>query len=745
MTTFYLAIVVILFVLAVSDLVVGVSNDAVNFLNSAVGSKVTTYRNILIVAALGIIIGCTFSSGMMEVARKGIFHPEYFYFDEIILLFLAVMVTDVLLLDTFNTFGMPTSTTVSIVFELLGAAVAFSMFKIFNDADALQMGEYINTSKALAIIAGILLSVVVAFTVGALFQYVTRSFFSFDYKKRLKKGGSIWGGLAIAAITFFLLVKGSKGASFMTDEMKSAITNHAVEIILVSFVVWTVVLQVLMMVFKNFNMMKFIVLIGTFALAMAFAGNDLVNFVGVPLAGYNSYEMYVASGEGADTFLMEGLAGSVKTPTLLLLLAGIIMTITLWTSKKAKSVIKTSLDLGRQYEGGERFSSYLVSRGIVRIFSKGFSVVRSVVPSRSQSFLAAQFNEEPFLLEQDLKGKDAPVFDLVRAASTLVIASILISIGTSYKLPLSTTYVTFMVFMGTSLADGAWGRESAVYRVSGVLSVIGGWFFTAFSAFTAAFLIACIFYFGGTVAIIAVLLLTGFIIFRTHKLHTKKDKAQAERELTASINDLEKETVLNATAIHTEKYLNYFTETLRFALTSLGSENRKVLKTIFATCQETKNDVESLRIKANALVEGASEKQFEMAHLYLLHTGYLSEMADVAVQFTKACFVHINNSHKTLSEAQIADLIAVLDNLESQMRASTAVYKNRNSSVDNVLAGMDSFVELVRKSRENHLHRIKQKEVTNRNSLLYLNLLAELRNIGWFNSRIVRIYAYFAN
>jgi phosphate/sulfate permease len=745
MTTFYLAIVVVLFILAVSDLVVGVSNDAVNFLNSAVGSKVSTYRNILIVAALGILVGCTFSSGMMEVARKGIFHPEYFYFDEIILLFLAVMVTDVILLDTFNTFGMPTSTTVSIVFELLGAAVAFSMFKILNEADALQMGEYINTSKALAIISGILLSVVVAFTVGALFQYLTRSFFSFDYKKRLKKGGSIWGGMAIAAITFFLLVKGSKGASFMTEEMKLAITSNAVEIILISFVVWTIVLQLLMTVFKQFNMMKLIVLVGTFALAMAFAGNDLVNFVGVPLAGYNSYELYAASGEGADTFLMEGLAGQVKTPTLLLLLAGAIMTITLWTSKKAKSVIKTSLDLGRQYEGGERFSSYMVSRGIVRIVSKSFSTLREIIPSRSRSFLATQFDEQPFLLEQDLKGKDAPVFDLVRAASTLVVASILISIGTSYKLPLSTTYVTFMVFMGTSLADGAWGRESAVYRVSGVLSVIGGWFFTAFSAFTAAFVIACIFYYGGTIAIVAVLFLTAFTIYRTHKLHRKKDKAETEAALDAKIQTLDRDTVLDNTAQNTEKYLGTFMETLSTALLQMKSEDRKALKQTFAESKKHTLTLENSRREANTLVESVGEDQFEMAHLYMLHTGYLCEIAEVVEEFVKACYLHISNSHKTFNASQVEDLNAVIQQLKAQTTAASLVYQKNQENAKEVLAEMDVFVELIRTTRQSHLTRIKRKEITNRNSLLFLNLLAELRNIGWFTSRIVRIYGVFAD
>jgi len=342
METFYLIVVIVLFFLAISDLIVGVSNDAVNFLNSAVGSKSASFKLILAVAALGVLIGCTFSTGMMEVARKGIFHPEYFYFSEIILLFLAVMITDVILLDAFNSFGMPTSTTVSIVFELLGAATAFTLIKVYVDSDAGDVGQYINSGKALVIIAGILLSVVVAFTVGVIAQYLTRLLFSFDYKKSFKYFGGIWGGFAIASITYFMLVKGAKGVSFMSAEMKAAVEENTWVIIGISFVVWTIILSGFSL-FTRLNILKFIVLIGTFSLAMAFAGNDLVNFIGVPLAGYNSYELYMASGTGADEFLMSGLAGQVPTPTFLLLLAGIVMVITLWTSSKARSVIKTSL------------------------------------------------------------------------------------------------------------------------------------------------------------------------------------------------------------------------------------------------------------------------------------------------------------------------------------------------------------------------------------------------------------------
>lgn len=741
MTTFYLVIVIVLFVLAISDLIVGVSNDAVNFLNSAVGSKVAKYRNILIVAALGIIVGCTFSSGMMEVARKGIFHPELFYFDEIILLFLAVMVTDVILLDTFNTFGMPTSTTVSIVFELLGAAVAFSMFKILNDPNALSLGEYINSAKALAIISGILLSVVVAFTAGAIFQYLTRLLFSFDYNKRMKYFGSLWGGIAIAAITFFLLIKGSKGASFMDDATKSAIKDNAFLIIGISFGAWTIILQVLTMVFKKFDMMKFIVMIGTFALAMAFAGNDLVNFIGVPLAGYNSYELYTAAGGSADTFSMEGLAGKVPTPTLLLLLAGLIMTATLWLSNKAKSVIKTSLDLGRQYEGGERFSSYQVSRTIVRNFSKAAEVVSNIMPRKANTFISNQFDERPFIAKQANLGKDAPVFDLVRAASTLVVASILISIGTSYKLPLSTTYVTFMVFMGTSLADGAWGRESAVYRVSGVLSVIGGWFFTAFSAFTAAFIIACIFYFGGNIAVVLVLLLTGYVIYRTHKLHNAKKEEQLEFLKSLEDGPMTRGRVLKLCSDKTYEYLSAYSGLIEDTIDGLESENLNKLNKTYKKFKKKHRQTGELRLAANNSLDQIEDEELDIAHLYILVIDYLHEIGNSISHIVKPSLAHIDNNHKTLVADQIADLRTLHGKLKEKMVSAINVYKNDTNNADEVLDNMGSYVNLIRNIRKKQIKRIKNHEIGTRNSLLYLNHLAEFRNVGWFTSRLVRIYS----
>jgi phosphate/sulfate permease len=384
MENIYLILVVILFALAISDLIVGVSNDAVNFLNSAIGSKVAPFRIIMIVAALGILAGALTSNGMMEVARKGIFHPQHFYFSEIMMIFLAVMITDILLLDMFNTFGLPTSTTVSIVFELLGAAVAVSVVKIAGNPNALGLDEYINTGKAMAIIGGILLSVGVAFTVGALIQYIARIVFTFNYKPKIKYFGAIWGGIAITAITYFILIKGAKGATFMSDEVKEIIKTNTLLIIGISFITWTIILQLLTMLFK-LNILKAVVLVGTFALAMAFAGNDLVNFIGVPLAGYESFKAFIANpGADPNTFSMASLAGKVNTDAYLLIIAGLIMVATLWLSKKAKSVVKTSLDLSKQTEGNERFGSSLFARTLVRGSRNMGKGIGAIVPKKNK-------------------------------------------------------------------------------------------------------------------------------------------------------------------------------------------------------------------------------------------------------------------------------------------------------------------------------------------------------------------------
>ena len=740
MATFYLILVVALFFLAISDLVVGVSNDAVNFLNSAVGAKAATFKIIMLVAALGVLVGATFSSGMMEVARKGIFHPEFFYFSEIIILFLAVMVTDVILLDTFNTYGMPTSTTVSIVFELLGAALAIATVKIFTDPEALHLYEYINSAKALAIISGILLSVVIAFTCGVVIQYVSRLLFSFDYDKRMRHYGAIWGGLGVAAITYFMLIKGVKGASFMSTDIVTAIGDNTGMILLGSFIGWTLILYLLNLIF-NVNILQVLVLVGTFALAMAFAGNDLVNFIGVPLAGYNSYQLFVESGAGADQFLMDGLAGKVPTPTLLLLLAGFIMVITLYTSKKAKSVVKTSLDLGRQDEGQERFSSFLLSRRIVRNFANAATFVNNKLPSKWTQAVDRQFDQKPFTSKQAHLGKEAPAFDMIRASVTLVVASILIAIGTNLKLPLSTTYVTFMVFMGTSLADGAWGRESAVYRVSGVLSVIGGWFFTAFSAFIIAFVIAMIFYFGGLIAIIITLVIAAVLIYRTHRYHGKRMKEQLAFEKSLDEGTLTKDRLVNLSHKQLKTFLTQYGAQVNTSLKGLRDEDLTILNHSYQSFKPVLERVTKLKTISSHALDRVPESDLEAGHLYILVADYLHEMGKQAMEIIESNLNHVDNNHKPLLPEQMEELMSLHDMLSERYHSIVELFKNEDDELKEKLYDhVISFVNIIRNVRKKQIKRIKKHEVGTRNSALYLSHLAELRNLGLFSNRIVRVY-----
>ena len=535
----YILMLVALAVLAIVDLVVGVSNDAVNFLNSAIGSKAISIRNIMIIASLGVFFGAITSSGMMEVARKGIFNPNMFMFQDIMFIFMAVMITDILLLDIFNSLGMPTSTTVSIVFELLGAAVAISLLKISaNGSQSMDaIWEYINHETAIKIISGILLSVVVAFSVGAIVQFVSRLIYSFNFEKRATYINALFGGFAITAITYFIIIKGMKGTPFYKD-IKFLIEGNTLSIIAGSFVIWSLISQVLIQILK-INILKLIIGVGTFSLAMAFSGNDLVNFVGVPIAAWNSYQAWEVSGVAADAFSMGVLAKKVPSNIWLLLIAGVIMVVTLCTSSKAQNVIKTGIDLSRQGEGHEKFKPNPLSRVVVRFamaINKGISFV---VPQKTLAFVDAKFQKPVIELPKD-KTYEMPAFDLVRAAVNLIVAGILISIATSMKLPLSTTYVTFMVAMGSSLADRAWGRESAVYRVAGVINVIGGWFLTAITAFLAAAIVAYLISFDMLMipvllAVVALLIGRNTLIHRRKKKEVKK-QVYIERSELITIN-----------------------------------------------------------------------------------------------------------------------------------------------------------------------------------------------------------------
>ncbi|PTM06164.1 MAG: hypothetical protein DA405_01330 [Bacteroidetes bacterium] len=506
----YLLLVIALLILAVGDLIVGVSNDAVNFLTSAIGSKVASRKTIIIIAAAGVFVGAAFSSGMMEVARKGIFNPSFFSFADVMVIFMAVMITDLILLDTFNTLGLPTSTTVSIVFELLGASVmvGFLMLKSGQHPD-LELLDLINTAKAIQIIGGIFLSIVVAFSVGAASQWLSRLLFTFNAKQGIKKYGAIFGGLCMTVIIYFLLIKGIKGADF-GDSINNFFKQSSGSIVLYSLVLSTATLFVLQK-FLDINPLKVVVLAGTFSLAMAFAGNDLVNFIGVPITGYQSYGMWQESGLAADAFSMSALAQAVQTPKILLFAAGLVMVVTLWFSAKAQKVTDTSVKLGSQDAVDERFKPNFISNAVIKLANALNQVFTTIVPNHALRKIDKRFHY------QEMKEKDKKAFDLVRAAVNLVIASILIAFASSLKLPLSTTYVSFMVAMGASLADRAWGKGSAPYRVAGVVNVIGGWFITAAAAFALSALIALAIYFGGNYMALALFFVALIAMYRSNR------------------------------------------------------------------------------------------------------------------------------------------------------------------------------------------------------------------------------------
>lgn len=728
MENIYLILVVVLFVLAISDLVVGVSNDAVNFLNSAIGAKAAPFKIIMAVAALGVFIGATFSSGMMEVARKSMFNPEHFYFQEIMIIFLAVMITDVVLLDLFNTFGMPTSTTVSIVFELLGAAVGVAIIKVMNDP-SVSMSQYINSAKALAIISGILISVVVSFTTGAIVQYLTRAVFSFRYQKRIKYLGSLWGGIAITAITYFILVKGANGASFMTAETKSWINSNSNLIIVYSLLGWTALLQIFHWLFK-LNILKLTVLVGTFALAMAFAGNDLVNFIGVPLAGFDAYKAYMATpGATPANFLMGSLANPVKTETYILLIAGLVMVITLWTSKKAHRVVKTSVDLSRQGEGDERFGSSFFARSLVRGSIALSNSVSSVIPAPIKNYLSKQFEmpDEPVS-----KKADAPAFDMLRASVNLVVASILIASATSLKLPLSTTYVTFMVAMGTSLSDRAWGRDSAVYRITGVLSVIGGWFFTAFSAFTIALLVALAISFGGFWAIGALLALAIFLLVRTH-LFAKKSDSQAkasELEIEETEGELASDRILEQCKGSVADVLQQVSGLYLKTLISFESEDRKQLKEATKEVEALNQQTKKMKTNIYRTVRKLQEESIDSGLYYVQVLDYLRETAHCLNYVTKPCWEHLDNNHKTFSDEQFYDINNLQVKVKGILQKSVNMIElDKYEQLPKLLEEQAKILEHLRLLRKTQLKRIKKEKSGTRISMLYLGILHETQNM----------------
>lgn len=740
----YFIFVIILLILAISDLVVGISNDAANFLNSAIGSKVAPMKVILFIASLGVLMGATFSSGMMEIARSGIFHPDQFVFAEIMIIFLAVMITDVVLLDTFNTFGFPTSTTVSIVFELLGAAVAISLIKIFNTTDKLaDLNLYINSAKALAIISGILLSVVLAFTMGMIIQFITRLLFSFNYEKYMKYFGALWGGLAITAIIYFMIVKGAKGASFMTEEAVIWLNTNTLKVLLYSFAGITLILQFLIILFK-INILRIIVLIGTFSLAMAFAGNDLVNFIGVPLAGFDSYlETLNNPGFNPDDFKMISLLEPVKTPTFFLLIAGMVMVITLYTSKKARTVSQTEISLARQGSGSERFSPSRLSKTVVRGSVGATKFFNRIIPDSIVNFIEKRFDPKAFN-EKSKIHKDSSSFDQLRASVNMFVASILIASATSLKLPLSTTYVTFMVAMGTSLSDRAWGRESAVFRISGVVAVIGGWFFTALIAFTASFLVALFLNWGGLVATFLAIGASLFFVIRTNFIHNKILTKRASKDEFYDKETLNGDNIIQKCNSSIAGLIAYVPKLYFSSILCLIREDRRKMKKVMNNIAELNINAKELKYNIHPVLKKLESDSIDTGHYYVQILDYIREIAHCLRYLSDSIYEYIDNNHPPLIKEQIKDLHELNETINLFFEETLLISKKLSfDEISVFLVQQQSLLEQIAKIKKKQIKYIKSDLVGTRNTLMYLNLLTETKNLVLFTVNMVKSHRDF--
>jgi phosphate/sulfate permease len=752
MDNIYLLMVVALAVLAVADLIIGVSNDAVNFLNSAIGSKVVSFKAIVIVASIGIIFGALFSSGMMEVARKGIFNPGMFMFSDIMIIFMAVMITDILLLDLFNTLGMPTSTTVSIVFELLGAAVAISLIKIASSGgDYSTLANYINTTKATQIIFGILLSVVVAFTVGAIVQFISRLLLSFNYEKKPTWVGAIFGGIALSAIIYFILFKGIKGSNFAHEKLaylngenlKDYLESHAFIILFFNFIFCSFLSYIIIKYIKV-NIYKVIIVVGTFGLALAFAGNDLVNFIGVPIAAWQSFEAWsnAAVHVPANEFSMSILSAKVATPNVLLLIAGIIMSLTLWFSKKAKHVVATSINLAHQGDTKEKFQPNFLSRVLVRGTILTGKYTSAIVPKFIQNKIDKQF-EKPVIKLTANKTHELPAFDLVRAAVNLVVASILISIATSYKLPLSTTYVTFMVAMGSSLTDRAWGSESAVYRVAGVLNVIGGWFFTAIVAFIASGTIAYLINLGGA-TMIAVLLFVAFLILLRNSIsHIKKSKLAKDEDFLNRTESKSLKGVIDESADNISKLLKRVSKINTSIIQGLINQDLALLKKSKTSVAKLEAEIEDLQNNIFYFIKNLDESSVSASTFYINVIGDVQDIAQSIAFISKASHKHVQNNHKSLKKNQAAELLSLNNKLGDLLSKIRVIFNNRTfNEIPLLMNEKQSLLEEVAKSAQKQVERTRTTESSPKNTTLYFSLILETEDLIKATMNLIEQYAH---
>ncbi|WP_452601502.1 anion permease [Pontimicrobium sp. MEBiC06410] len=734
MDSIYLFMLIAITILAIADIVVGVSNDAINFLNSAIGSKALSMRTIMIVASLGIFIGAVFSSGMMEVARKGIFVPAMFNFEEIMYIFMAVMITDILLLDFFNTIGLPTSTTVSIVFNLLGAAVVMSLIKITSsDTQTLSdLGSYINTEKAIKIISGIVMSVFIAFTVGAIVQWLSRLIFTFQYENKIKNFGVLFGAVCLTSITYFIFLKGLKGTPYYKD-LKGLVEGNEIFIILGSFLLWLGVSYAFQAITKK-TILLVVIAVGTFGLALAFSGNDLVNFIGVPMAAYHSYEAmqdaFLTSGTLPADFSMAVLDKKVPAEPLLLFIAGAIMVLTLWFSKKAKTVAETELSLSRQGDTHEKFEPNMLSRGVVKGTSWLSDVLSTIIPKSTQESIGKSFEKPDVVLTKD-QSIDAPAFDMIRASVNLMVAGVLIAIATSLKLPLSTTYVTFMVAMGTSFADRAWGRESAVYRVAGVLNVIGGWFGTAIGAFVAAGFVVFLVQANPKVMTPILLLLTVILLVRNYLSHkNSSNKAIDEDSLTTSEESSSVQGVIHESAKNIASVVKRGNRIYTNAITGLAKQDLSSLKKNKKQVIKLSEEVDNLRDNIFYFIKNLDESSVGASNFYINILGYLQDMTQSLEYISKASHKHINNNHKKLKFSQVKELKEVDDMLEALFNDIKEAFDSRSfEEIGAILFRKKEVLDLVTSKIVKQVARTRTEESSPKNTTLYFGLLLETKDL----------------
>ena len=727
----YFSFIVFLFMLAVFDLVVGVSNDAVNFLNSAIGAKVARFRTILIIASIGVFVGATMSNGMMDIARHGIFQPQMFSFNDLLCIFLAVMVTDVVLLDVFNTLGMPTSTTVSMVFELLGGTFILSLLKIATDETGLLgFADLLNTDKALSVILGIFLSVAVAFIFGTVVQWLSRLIFTFNYTSKLKWKIGLFGGIATTCILYFALLKGLKDSSFMTPEYNAWIKENTMYLVGGCFVVSTVLMQVFH--WCKINVFKIVIFMGTFALALAFAGNDLVNFVGVPLAAYSAYQDFAANGAGqADTFMMSSLNENAKTPFIFLFLSGVVMVYALATSKKAQNVVKTSVDLSRQDEGEEMFGSSRVARSIVRGANNVNEFFSKYTPKPLVRWIDARFNKDEAILAQ------GAAFDLVRASINLVLSGLLIALGTSLKLPLSTTYVTFIVAMGSSLADRAWSRESAVFRITGVLNVIGGWFLTAGIAFSACALVTIAMYYGGAVVMALFVFVAVFILIKSNFSTKRKDETDYEEQLFKGImNAKDKAECWGLLKKHVcatqQEMLDFVWKTYEDVVNGFVDEDLKTLRRAVKRIDAEKSRRKKLRQRELVGMRRIDKRiSLEKNTWFHLASNSGEQMLYCLKRMSDPCKEHVDNNFNPLSRECIEEILPVKKKIVDYLMRSERIVEDRDyEHIDALLAEEEAYKQQLSEMRRAQEDRI-QMDLSQglKVSLVYLNLLQETQEL----------------